>query len=802
MAIRGRALKRIAKVLGLALGIVLVLAALGMTWVAVELSRSLPRLEGDAVLEGLSAPVRIERDALGVPTITGQDRLDVAAATGFVHAQERFFQMDLLRRRAAGELAEIIGPVLLDEDRRHRVHRFRALAEARLATADAEMASMLAAYARGVNAGLAALGTAPPEYLVLRVDPEPWTPADTILVVLSMYLELESDQAGLDSDRGLLHELLPADLAAFLDPPGTEWDAPLVGDPPPAPALLAETGTFRVSQGTQALPRETRNVPVSPGSNGWAVDGAHSDDGGALLANDLHLPLALPNIWYRVSLVWRDASGDERRVTGITLPGAPPVVVGSNGHVAWGFTNGQVDVGDLVLLESDPQDATRYLTPDGPRRFERFDETLLARGAPAEHLEVLWTIWGPVVDRDWRGRARALRWVAHDPASVDLGLLRMELARDLDQALAVAASTHIPTQNCQLADRAGRVAWTLIGPLPRRVGCDGHTPRSWADGTCRWEGELPRGERPVVADPPAGRVWSANNRIGSGGAFDAIGDGGFDLGARARQIRDDLFAVERASERDMLKVQLDDRALFLERWRRLLLDVLTDEAVASSPRRAELRRVVEEQWSGHASIDSAGFRLVSAFRSTVAERVLGSLTAPCRAADERFGVFALQQAEGPLWTIVTTRPPQLLDPERASWDDELLAAVDSTLAKFAPEERPLAERTWGERNLVRIRHPFSLAVPQLARWLDIPPEPLPGANHMPRVQAPSFGASMRMVVSPGREDEGLFHMPGGQSGHPRSPYYRAGHAAWAQGLPTPFLPGPAVHVLTLSPAPV
>jgi penicillin amidase len=282
------------------------------------------------------------------------------------------------------------------------------------------------------------------------------------------------------------------------------------------------------------------------------------------------------------------------------------------------------------------------------------------------------------------------------------------------------------------------------------------------------------------------------------------GFGGYALGARARQIRDDLLAVEKASEADMLGVQLDDRAVFLARWRELILALLTPDATAGDPRRAEARRLVE-QWGGRAAVGSVGYRIVRAFRSRAAEDVFAPLLSACAKADPRFDYLGRRpnqghhQYEGPLWALVTARPAHLLEPRFASWEALLLGALDGVLGELTRDRPRLDERTWGERNTVQIRHPLSSAVPALGSWLDMPPEPLPGDANMPRFQSRSAGASERFAVSPGREEQGYFHMPGGQSGHPLSPHYRDGQAAWARGEPTSFLPGPAVHVLTLVP---
>ncbi len=795
-----RFLKWTAIALAAAVLLLLFGATAGGLWLRSRLVRSLPLLDAEVELAGLSAAVTVERDDHGVPTIRGANREDVARATGFVHAQERFFQMDLLRRAAAGELAALVGPAVVANDRTVRVHRFRELARESYRLATPEHRRILDAYAAGVNAGLGALGAPPPEYLALRSEPEPWRPEDVGLVVLAMYLDLQSDQVARESALGVLYDVLPAGLADFLSPPGTEWDAPLTGGAL-ATALLPPAAVFDLRAPRERATPTALSPSVSPpaepaGSNSWAVAGSHTADGAAWLANDMHLGLGMPTIWFRAAFVW-----EEHRVIGVTLPGTPPIVAGSNGHVAWGFTNSQADTTDLVVLEIDPQDPDVYRTPGGPRRMEAFEERIRIRDEKDEILAVRWTIWGPVIDKDHLGRPRAQHWIAHDPAAVDLGLFRMERAQDLEEALAIAAETRSPTQNCVVADRSGRIGWTLLGPLPQRFGHDGRLPRSWAAGDAGWDGWLAPADYPRVVDPGQGRIWTANNRVVDGEMLRKIGDGGFATGARAKQIRDDLFALERATPRDLLGVQLDDRALFLERWRALLLHTLTEDALHDDPRRAGLRRVVEGSWTGRASIDSAAYRLVRTFRLSLAEDVLEALTQRCKEADGRFSIWSMGQWEDALWRMVQERPLHLLDPRYTSWEARLLATVDRVLDEFREkgEARGLVERTWGERNTVRIQHPLSLAVPQLSRWLDIPPEPLPGDGSMPRVQGVTFGASERFVVSPGREESSIFHMPGGQSGHFLSPYYRKGHEAWARGEPAPFLPGPTLHRLTLVP---
>jgi penicillin amidase len=798
--------RRAARIAVRGLVVVVLLLAAAVVWTYVALRRSLPALDGERVVASLQAPVRVERDSLGVPTVRGESRADVARALGFLHAQERFFQMDLLRRRAAGEIAELVGSGAVAIDREARRHRFRKVAERVEAAATAEDRTIVVAYADGVNAGLAALGARPPEYLLLGVTPTGWKPEDCVLAALAMFMTLHDAQGRRESDLGVLYDTLPKELADFLAPAGTEWDAPLDGGRlPSSPLPAASVVDLRAPRAKAArltspvresADEEGMGEAAGLGSNNWAVAAAHTTHGGALLADDMHLGIAVPNTWYRTQLVWKD--GDvERRMIGVTLPGTPAVVVGSNTNVAWGFTNAEGDWIDLVVLETDPKDSEVYATPDGPRRFAHDKETIKVKGGADESVDVVSTRWGPVIDKDHRGRPRALHWTAYEPEGVNFGLTQLERAGTLDEAIAAANRAGIPPQNFVCADRTGRIGWTVMGAMPRRVGYDGRRPVSWADGSRRWDGWLSPDEHPRVVDPPGGRIWTANNRIVGGADAIRLGETSFDLGARAGQIRDDLLRLDKATEGDMLKVQLDDRALFLERWRDLLLRSLTPEAVAGKPGRAELRALAEA-WGGRAAVDSAGYRLVRAFRLRVQKDALSPLVAPAQEADERFELSRIPRTEGPLWTLVTERPVHLLDPRFASWDELLLSAADAVIDEHARLGPRLAERTWGERNTARIRHPLSRAVPSLARFLDMPAEPLPGDSNMPRFQSPESGASERLAVSPGREAEGLFHMPSGQSGHPLSPHYRDGHEAWARGKAMPFLPGPTVHTLTLA----
>ena len=536
------------------------------------------------------------------------------------------------------------------------------------------------------------------------------------------------------------------------------------------------------------------------GSNAWAVVGRQTSDGGAIVANDMHLGLAMPNIWYRASMVWHDTH--ERRLSGVTLPGAPSLVAGSNGDVAWGFTNSGGDWSDLIVLETDPNDANRYRTPSGMQSIETVQETISVKGAPSMQIGVRQTIWGPIIDRDSHGHERTLAWVALRDGGISASLTGMENARTLEDLFDAAARLGVPAQNIVAAQRDGRIGWSICGRIPRRVGYDGRLPTSWADGKHRWDGWIAPASYPRVINPADGRIVTANNRLVEGTSLQLLGDdGGYDPGARARQIDDDLKGIAKASVRDMLMVQLDDRAIFLSPWRYLLLQTLSAPDVGDSPTRRELRRVVGEQSTGRASIDSAAYRVVREFRAHVAELAFAPFIQRIRTVDPEYPSVIGRGGEGPLWALVTRRPMHLLDPAFKSWSDLLLAAADMT-ASDALHQGGIASYTWGRANTVHMRHALSRALPVLGPFLDMPDEELPGDSNMPRVQGPAFGASERFAVSPGREQEGYMQIPAGESGHPLSPHYRDANAAWAVGEPTPFLPGPSVHTLTLKPASV
>src|SRR5471032_2451130 len=369
---------------------ILVLVALLLAGVLWEVHRSVPTLDGRAQVPGLQAAVTISRDALGTAVVKGANRLDVARGLGFVHAQERFFEMDLTRRSAAGELAALFGPVALEHDKKRRAHRLRAILAARLDEMDSNERALLQAYADGVNAGLAQLGARPWQYAMLRAEPQPWKPVDSLLVIGEMFWMLQGSSVDEGLERAQWRECAGDDLFDWLEPRGGRWDAALDGSvlaPGAMPGpdrldLRKASGAASVVARVEApafldeVAAPDRHEPLL-GSNNWAVTGARSVSGDAMLANDMHLGLGVPAIWFRAQ--FEIGSGDQAiRAEGVTLPGVPALVAGSNGHVAWGFTNSYGQWFDWIKVPALPD----------PAQITHVGETIAVKGGADVKLDV------------------------------------------------------------------------------------------------------------------------------------------------------------------------------------------------------------------------------------------------------------------------------------------------------------------------------------------------------------------------------------------------------------------------------
>jgi penicillin amidase len=766
-------------------------------WWAVR--RSLAQLDGEVSMPALSAPVSVERDSLGVVTIHAANEIDAARALGYVHGQERFFEMDLLRRAAGGELSELFGAIALEKDKSIRVHRLRTRVEQNLQTVVGGRMPVLSAYTEGVNAGLVRLRSRPWPYLLLNAQPKPWLPVDSVLAGYAMFFELQNDANSRELALWKIRQAVPDALYRILNSDGTEWDAPLLG---PARGNVALPGAELLDLRKLPMPAVDAGSdyadPAAPGSNNFAVAGALTRDHRAIVANDMHLTLRAPNIWFRARLLYDDAAAPAGKVdvSGFTLPGIPAVIVGSNRHVAWGFTNSYGDWSDFYLVEWADAAHSRYRSAQGERAVDSVHEKILVKGGSAVDFAIRETIWGPVTRELNATTSLALRWAAHQVNSINLNLVGMAGAANIDDALRRAGEIGMPAQNMTIADASGRIAWRLTAQMPSRLGdCDIQAPVAPLTG-CDWQGWRAPTENPSILDPASDRLWTANARTLSGDALKMVGDAGYDNGARARQIRDALFARQQFTERDLMAIQLDDRALFLQRW----WELLRAQAQGSKDPTWIVFESATRSWSGHAATNSVSYRLVHDWRAAVVERIKLGLLAPAMARlGKDFVMPDLSQIEGVAWQLVAQRPPHLLPRKFASWGALLLDAAQS-VTNALEKNGPLQDRSWGERNTAAICHPLAKALPGFVRaLLCMPSDPLPGDSNMPRVAESDFGASERMVVAPGHEEEGIIHMPGGQSGNPLSPFWGAGHEAWVRGEPTPFLPGKPEYTMSLKP---
>ena len=786
---------------GVRLAVIAVAASLAgvIGWGVLELRASLPNLDGDVMVAELQTSVTVTSDDRGIPLIAADSRSDALRALGFVTARDRLFQMDLLRRSSAGCLAEVFGDSVVAMDVKQRTFGFSQVAVAVMRRLPREQQAALEAYAEGVNAFLSGMKKPPFEFLLLGYRPVMWRPEDSLLVVLAMFQMLN----GADDDermRTIMRETLPAEVSDFLAPTIDPYTSKLLrgaaSQPVPASIPVQSLAALRRPVDPDRRAQAAMILPDKPvvGSNAWAVGGSRTADGRAILANDMHLDIAVPNIWYRVQLRYEAVE-----LAGLVVPGIPVMIAGSNGYVAWGLTNVEGDFLDLVRLELNPQNDQEYATPDGWQAFAIRRETIEVKDGDARSLEVKETIWGPLAADSLLGKPVAIHWTALQPEAVDVGLLHMDRARSLSEALSVLNRAGGPANNVLLADAAGHIAWTYTGRIPARRGFDGSVSVSWADGRAGWSGFIEPNQVPRIVNPPSGFLVSANQRMLEEDSPLVVGHA-FAGGYRAYRITERLQGLPQAREADMFALQLDTTTEIYEFYRTLIRELLSPTVLQQNPRLSDVRHVVEA-WNGKADADSTGFGLLSEFRKALARSVFPPFLEQCREKDAGFVYEG--DLDTPLRAILRSQAPELLpDQERFSdWNGFLLHVLEKSVNDLLEKDdlEALDELTWGAMNRVRMTHPLSEAIPGLRLLLDMPDDEAPGCGQCVRVLSGSLAASQRMVVSPAHHGDGILHMPGGQSGHPLSPNFRDQHPYWSKGIPSPFLAGPAIHRLTLIP---
>ncbi len=766
------------------------------------LQNSLPQLDGERVLNKLFAPVTVTTDSHGIPVITADNHSDAVRALGYITARDRLFQMDLMRRKNAGRLAEIFGQVAVKSDVTTRTYGFYRIAKTVVRELPQEHMRILEAYAEGVNNYLDDTKALPFEFTVLNYQPEPWKAEDSILVALGMFDTLTAWAEQEERMLSVMEKCLPAEIVTFLTPDTDPFTESLAGSAEslrpaalPIPIAAFEKVLIKhlpdIQQSADAV--QLRDFVI--GSNAWVVSGSKTHDGRAILANDMHLGISVPVIWYRCEMKYGTT-----HVAGVTLPGIPIFIAGSNNHIAWGGTNLNGDFLDLVSLDINPENPDEYRVGNNWQRFEHVTESIMVKDAKTQQVDVKRSIWGPVATQTLLDKSVAIHWTALDHEAVNIALIDLEQTEALEQAVNIVNHAGGPHLNFLLADSSGHIAWTIMGRIPKRYGSDGSVSRSWADGAVGWDGYVDAQSLPREIDPVDGLLVSANDRRQSKQYSYVIGHQ-FANGYRAYRITQQLKQMQDINEWSIFQLQLDTKSEFYSFYQQLALNVLSPKIIEQKSELRELREYLLA-WNGRADKDSLGFALLVQFRKQLVKNVFTPFLSACRNVDNNFQ-YSWFYIDTPLQAMLTEKPSQLLpDPVNyRDWDafilGQLTQGAQQLRAKYP--DITLSELTWGMVNTAQYKHPFSEGLPILSRLLDMPEDELAGCGYCVRVATPGFGASERLVVSPAHLDEGILHMPGGQSAHPLSPYYRDQFSYWVKGLPIKLLAGNPEHKLILKP---
>ena len=763
--------------LGLSLIGIVLLGGLGLGGGYLWLRGSLPQVDGEVVVPRLGAPVTIVRDRWAIPHIEASSLRDASFALGFVHAQDRLWQMEFQRRLGAGRLAEILGAGGLRSDRFMRTLGLYRLAEASLAHLEDDTVAWLQAYADGVNAFLdTRTGPLPPEFLILRHgELEPWRPADSLVWLRVLALDLATNYRD---------ELMRARLARRLS-------AEQIADvwptyPESAPITLLELARALPSDELAAVLPPA--APEGVGSNAWVVAPGRSTTGGALLANDPHLGLQAPGVWYLAHLV---TPGLE--LVGATLPGIPAVVLGHNGTIAWGFTNTGADTQDLFIERIDPVNPAQYLTPDGPAPFEVREERIRIAGAAPVALTARATRHGPVIsdllpDAAVFGddRVVALAWSAL--AEDDLGLqalLRIGTARNWEEFVTALRDVSAPMQNIHYADAAGHIGFIAPGRVPVRRNGDGRWPVPGWTGEYDWKGWIPLESLPRTIDPPDGVLFNANNRVVPED-YPYLLTADWEAPHRARRLaqllRHDAFRPE-----DFADMQADVLSLLAED----LLPIMLTAAPRGPAATSAMARL--ERWGRVMRADAAEPLIFAAWYRELSRLIY---------ADELGGMFdGFWHVRPQFMERILTRRQIWCDDvrtDRAETCTELAgAALDAALQDLARRfgDEPDAWR-WGTAHAARMPHPIfaDQHVLSLLFGIEVPTGgdsvTLNVGHFNPRNQrwpfANTHAATYRAIYHLADLDQSRFVTATGQSGNPLSRHYDDLTVLWASGRAVPI----------------
>lgn len=746
------------RVLGGLLLILAVAAGGAFLW----LRTSLPQTTGATALAGIDAPIEILRDSHGVPRIRARSERDAFFALGFVHAQDRLWQMDFQRRVAAGRLSEVLGPRSLPGDKSIRTLGIYRLAEDSLARLSPPVRAALDAYTAGVNAYIDThAGAWPIEFYVLRYRPERWRPADSLVWGRMMALFLS---------RNWREEALRAGLAKRLSE--RQLDVLFPPYPADAPTTLADL-------------LDLADPSFGSASNAWAVAGAHSASGKPLLANDPHLRFGTPGQWYLARI---EAPGFS--FAGATVAGVPFPILGHNGHVAWGLTSAESDVQDLFVERSDPGDPGRYLVPGGTQPFAVREETIAVRGDAPVTIRIRATRHGPVIsDLDPRlaqlagsGEVISLAATALDPDDrTPEALYRLGRARDWTSFREALKDWHAPHQNIFYVDASGRIGYIAPARLPVRKAGNGALPSPGWDGSHDWTGWIPFDQLPQAVDPPRGFFANANNPTGPRENGEATGRN-VTPGWRAQRLEALLAGRDRHTRDSMTAIQMDALSLGAQ----ALLPLMLPARPATPLGQSALARL--QGWDGLMDRDRPQPLIYTAWLRALVRLIF---------ADELGAAFA---AWSDLRTLsirtVLTREPAWCDdvttPAKEDCPDRLALALDQAAAELAERygDDPSAWR-WGVAHEARFDHSVLGRIPVIGGLFNtvLPVDGADDTLHRGRSNvddprkpyASIHGAGYRGVYDLAKLDDSRFTATPGQSGNPLSPHYGDLARIWRDG---------------------
>jgi penicillin amidase len=813
-------LRILLRIVGWTLTVLIVVVGGAAWWLFI---RPLPQVDGTASLPGLQSAVTVERDVWGIPHVRAGSLADMCEAQGYVMAQDRLWQMDLLRRVARGQLAEIVGSAALPVDRHFRLLRFGPAAERDAGLLDEESRIAMEGYARGVNKFMEQhRNKLPVEFTLLKYQPQPWTAADSLAIAGYMYETLTEswedkfDRAQVTARVGpvrakeLFSEEAAMDHFVVGDPDQPGDGAQRSGadsDDPDDQDDLAQDSVLKASTGSgdptfpdltsalapaivQWVGESRRDIRHALGSNNWVVSGDHTATGKPLLANDTHLELSVPPIWYQMHL-----TSPGWNVKGCTLPGAPLVVIGHNDRIAWGFTNNGADVQDLYIEKLNPANSDEYQANGKWLKAQSVDEVIHVKGAADEHFKITITRHGPVMKQEGN-TAYALRWTATEPGGLANTYSKLGKAQNWKEFREVMRSVWGPAQNAVYADVDGNIGYVMAARVPVRKKGRGEVPVPGETDEYEWKGYIPFEQLPHALNPEDGLIVTANARV-AGPDYKPYLTDHWEEPYRTARIWDLLHDKHDLRPADMLKVQADTYSY---------PDVFLAEQLAPAlknvaPKDSRAKKLIElaNDWNGIADADS----IVVPFLEGTRRAALKMILQPQLGNDTDLYQW---RSTTFLQRVLTERPATWLPAAYKNYDELLVAAADESVKHLEKDSgsAEIEDWQWKRFDSLDMLHPLGREG-WLKKFFSITGKPQGGTGFSPRAATRHHGPAMRLVANTGDWDHSLMVIPGGQSGQLGSSHYSDQFPYWYEGKPVvaPFSDAAEAavrkHTLTLKP---